>query len=135
LETLRFQKISLCLFPLNIGYATAQTFSGDTAVDMAEIRNIVLEKAQLPIDVQQVSDTTDLDDAGITSLGRMTVILALEDRLQITFPDEIMMRENFSSITAISKTVDALLSKVYRAAVAYIPLDWLDLFTTSSTLA
>ena len=99
-------------------------------MDMAEIRDIVIGEAQLPIDAQQISDTMDLDDAGITSLARMNVILALEDRYQITFPDEMMTRNNFSSISAVSKTVNVVLSKVYAAIAAYIPIGWLDLFAT-----
>ena len=95
-------------------------------MDMTDIRNIVIEEAQLPIEAQQISDTMNLDEAGLTSLARMNVILALEDRYQITFPDEMMTRKNFSSITAMSKTVNAVLSKVYGAIAAYIPLGWLD---------
>lgn len=104
-------------------------------MDMTEIRSIVIGEAQLPLEAQQISDTTDLDAAGITSLARMNVILALEDRYQITFPDEMMTRKNFSSITAVSKTVDAVLSKVYAAIAAYIPFGWLDIFATLPAVA
>lgn len=121
--------------PLNVRYATSRTFSRITAVDMTEIRSIVIGEAQLPMDAQQISDTTDLDDAGITSLARMNVILALEDHFQITFPDEMMTRKNFASISAVSKTVNAVLSKVYAAVAAYIPLGWLDFFETVAIVA
>lgn len=100
-------------------------------MDITEIRSIVIEQAQLPIEAQKISDTMDLDEAGITSLGRMNVILALEDRYQITFPDEMMTRKNFSSITAMSKAVDTVLSKVYGFFAAYIPLGWLEVFATT----
>lgn len=106
-----------------------------TAVDMEEIRNIVIESAQLPINAQQISDKMDLDDAGITSLGRMNVIVALEDRLQINFPDDMMTRKNFSSIDAMSKTVSAVLSKTCGVVSAYIPLDWLGVFSTLPAVA
>ncbi len=99
-------------------------------MNMAEIRNIVIGEAQLPMDAQQISDSMDLDEAGITSLARMNVILALEDHFQITFPDEMMTRTNFSSISAVSKTVNAVLSKFYAAIATYIPVSWFDLFTT-----
>lgn len=104
-------------------------------MDMTEIRSIVIGEAQLPIDAQEISDTMDLDDVGITSLARMNVILALEDRFQITFPDEMMTRKNFSSISAMSKAVDAVLSKVYAAIAAYIPLGWFDVFETVAVAA
>lgn len=120
---------------LKLGYATTRTLFEDMAVDMAEIRSIVIGEAQLPIDAQQISDTMDLDAAGITSLGRMNVILALEDRYQITFPDEMMTRKNFSSITAVSKTVNAVLSKVYGAIAAYLSLGWLDVLVTLTVTA
>lgn len=95
-------------------------------MDVTEIRNIVIGEARLPIDAQQISDSTDLDDVGLTSLGRMNVILALEDRYQITFPEEMMTRNNFSSISAVSKTVDAVLSKVYACLFACLPLTWIE---------
>ncbi|MFT3929322.1 MAG: acyl carrier protein [Spongiibacteraceae bacterium] len=104
-------------------------------MDIAEIRNIVIEEAQLRIDAQTISDTTDLDDAGITSLGRMNVILALEDRFQITFPDEMMTRKNFASITAVSKTINALVSKVCGVIATYIPIGWLDFLETAAIVA
>ncbi len=104
-------------------------------MDMEEIRNIVIETAQLPMNAQQISDNMDLDDAGITSLGRMNVILALEDRLQINFPDDMMTRKNFSSITAMSRTVDTVLSKACGVVSTYIPLDWLGFFTTLPAVA
>lgn len=81
-------------------------------MDIKEIRSIVIEEALLPIEAQQISDTMNLDEAGITSLGRMNVILALEDRFHITFPDEMMTRHNFASISAMSRTVDTLLCRV-----------------------
>ena len=104
-------------------------------MDMEEIRNIVIETAQLPMNAQQISDNMDLDEAGITSLGRMNVILALEDRLQINFPDDMMTRNNFSSITAVSKTVKSVLSKACGVVSTYIPLDWLGFFTTVPVVA
>lgn len=89
-------------------------------MDKAEVRNIVIREAQLSMDAQQISDTLSLDDAGITSLARMNIILALEDRFQITFPDEIMTRNNFASIAAISKTVDGVLFKTYGSVGVHI---------------
>lgn len=119
----------------NLGYATTRTFFEGAVVDLAEIRSIVIGEAQLPVEAQQISDTMDLDDAGLTSLARMNVIIALEDHFQITFPDEMMTRKNFSSITAMSKAVNEVLSKVYGFFVAYIPLGWLDLFETVAIAA
>lgn len=104
-------------------------------MDTEEIRNLVIETAQLPVNAQQISDNMDLDEAGITSLGRMNVILALEDRLQITFPDDMMTRTNFSSITAMSKTVRSVLSKTFGVISTSIPLDWLGFFTTVPAIA
>lgn len=104
-------------------------------MDIEEIRSIVIETAQLPVNAQQISDNMDLDDAGITSLGRMNVILALEDRLQINFPDDMMTRKNFSSISAMSKAVKTVLSKACGVVSSYIPLDWLGFFTTLPAVA
>lgn len=90
-------------------------------MDMADIRSIVIREAQLSMDAQKISDTMSLDDAGITSLARMNIVLALEDHFQITFPDEVMTRNNFASIAAVSKTVNDVLFKTYGGVGAYMP--------------
>ncbi len=89
-------------------------------MDIVEIRSIVIKEAKLSLDALQISDSMDLDDAGMTSLARMNVILALEDHFQITFPDEMMTRDNFASIAAVSKTVAEVLSKPHERVGAYI---------------
>lgn len=101
-------------------------------MDIAEIRSIVIREAQLPLDARQISDTTSLDDAGITSLARMNVILALEDHFHITFPDEMMTRNNFASITAVSKTVNEMLIHARENNGSCIPLGGLNLNPTIS---
>jgi len=76
-----------------------------------EIRDLVLTQARLPQGSESVSDTTNLNDAGLTSLARINVIIAIEDHYQITFEDELLTRENFKDIQSISKLVKQLLSK------------------------
>ena len=76
-----------------------------------EIRDLVLAQARLPLSAASVSDVTNLDEAGLTSLARINMIIAIEERYEITFDDELLTRENFKNIQSISRLVKNLVSK------------------------
>lgn len=57
------------------------------------------------IDVRRINADADLFDAGMTSHASVKLMLALEDEFDIEFPDEMLQREFFSSIGAISSCV------------------------------
>lgn len=81
-----------------------------SAADTAVIREILSQHARMGIDVATVDDTFDLHSCGLTSLATVSVMLALEDRFDIEFPESMLGRETFRSIANIQEAVDALLS-------------------------
>jgi acyl carrier protein len=73
-----------------------------------EIRQIIQEHGRLPIDVGMLSEDADLYQAGMTSHASVNVMLALEDRFDIEFPDRMLTRSVFESIAAIASALDEL---------------------------
>jgi acyl carrier protein len=62
----------------------------------------------IPFNVDQLADDTDLYAAGLTSLMSVDVMLAVEQRFGIMFPDELLTRRTFSSIRALRDVVAGL---------------------------
>jgi acyl carrier protein len=79
--------------------------SGDTKV---EIRRVLSEHARLPVDVDTLSDETDLFASGMTSHASVNLMLALEDAFDLEFPDRMLTRAVFESIGSISAAIDEL---------------------------
>jgi acyl carrier protein len=75
---------------------------------------IIEQHARLPVKVETLSDDTDLYVAGMTSHASVSVMLALEDEFDIEFPDAMLKRSVFASITAIGSAISELQA---RAAV------------------
>ena len=57
------------------------------------------------VDVSRICADADLFDAGMTSHASVKLMLALEDAFDIEFPDEMLQREFFSSVSSISQCV------------------------------
>ena len=66
-----------------------------------EIRAILREHGRLAVDVSSLGDESNLYDAGLTSHASVTLMLALEERFDIEFPDRMLRRGAFASIAAI----------------------------------
>jgi acyl carrier protein len=79
-----------------------------------EIRSIIRDHARLPVDVESLAAHADLYQAGMTSHASVNVMLALEDRFDIEFPDHMLKRSVFESIAAI----DAALRELQVSAAA-----------------
>jgi len=67
-----------------------------------EIRQIINDHGRLPTDVTSLSDDADLYTAGMTSHASVSVMLALEDHFDVEFPDHMLKRSVFESISAIA---------------------------------
>jgi acyl carrier protein len=78
-----------------------------------DIRQVVATHARLPVDVGTVSDGADLFEAGMSSHASVNLMLALEDHFDVEFPDTMLTRGVFQSISAIE---GALLELQRRAA-------------------
>jgi acyl carrier protein len=75
---------------------------------VADIRGVLAEQARLPVDPGSLGVDEDLFGAGMTSHASVNVMLALEDRFDIEFPDAMLTRDAFSSIGAIASAVSSL---------------------------
>ena len=69
------------------------------------IREIVAKQGRLSVDVFALEETSDLYAAGLTSLATVGIMLALEDRFDIEFPESMLSRKTFGSVASITEAV------------------------------
>ena len=74
-----------------------------------EIRAIVARHARLTVDIDDLSDESDLYHAGLTSLTTVNLMLALESHFNADFPDHLLSRKTFSSIRSLSEAIEEAL--------------------------
>jgi acyl carrier protein len=55
-----------------------------------------------------IGETDDLYAAGLTSLATVAVMLALEDKFNVEFPEGMMGRRTFKSIDSIAAAITQL---------------------------
>jgi acyl carrier protein len=73
-----------------------------------KIREILRQHGRLSTDVSALPENGDLYEAGMTSLASVNVMLALEGQFDIEFPDRMLKRSVFQSISAISAAIEEL---------------------------
>ena len=73
------------------------------------IRTVLAEHARLVVDVGGLGDDADLYRAGLTSHASVNVMLALEDEFDVEFPERMLRKRTFESVTAIREALDELL--------------------------
>jgi len=84
--------------------------SDRAADDIAtKIRLILKEHGRLGTDANALAATDDLYSAGMTSHANVNVMLALESEFEVEFPDDMLKRGTFDSISSIRKAVSSLL--------------------------
>jgi acyl carrier protein len=71
-----------------------------------EIREILSQHGRMAVEPLQESD--DLYNAGLTSLATVAVMLALEDKFNVEFPDNMIGRRTFKSIESIAEAIKQL---------------------------
>jgi acyl carrier protein len=82
--------------------------SGD--VEMNEtIRGLLAKVGGLPVSVTELEDNADLYAAGLSSFASVQLMLAIEEQFDIEFPDNLLNRKSFASISAIEATVTQIL--------------------------
>jgi acyl carrier protein len=74
----------------------------------AQICLVLDEHARLPIGASSLDPDADLFNAGMSSHASVSVMLALEDRFDFEFPDQMLTRNVFATIGAISAAVREL---------------------------
>jgi acyl carrier protein len=79
----------------------------DTLTD--DIRAILREHGRLAVDVAGLSDRSSLYEAGLTSHASVNLMLALEERFNVEFPERMLRRGSFASICAIRTGLEELI--------------------------
>lgn len=74
----------------------------------ARTRQVLQAHSRLGDAIAELADDADLYAAGMTSHASVEVMLALEEAFDIEFPDRMLRREVFASISAISEAVAEL---------------------------
>lgn len=65
------------------------------------IRRALTDHAKLRVPVTAITDTDNLYDLGLNSHASVNVMLAIEDALDVEFPDELLRKSTFESIDSI----------------------------------
>ena len=73
-----------------------------------KIRRILKDHAKLSRDVEGLAEDADLYQAGMTSHASVNVMLALEGEFDFEFPDHMLKRSVFESISAIRGAIEEL---------------------------
>lgn len=74
----------------------------------ARIRQVIREHGHLPVDVSTLDDDADLFQAGMTSHASVNVMLGLESAFDLEFPDGMLKRSVFQSVSAIAAALGEL---------------------------
>jgi acyl carrier protein len=72
------------------------------------IRSVLAEHAKLDVAVDSLSDEASLYEAGLSSLSTVNVMLAIEDALEVEFPESMLNRRTFESIASIADALSEL---------------------------
>jgi len=73
-----------------------------------KIRTILTEHGRFPINVATIGDDEDLFAAGMTSHASVNVMLALEEEFDMEFPESMLNKGTFESVTAIRTALAGL---------------------------
>lgn len=74
----------------------------------SDVREVLRAHARIPVDIDTLDDGADLYQAGMSSHASVNVMLALEDTFDIEFPDNMLKREVFESVTQIALAIGSL---------------------------
>ena len=72
------------------------------------IRQVIQDHGHLPVDVATLGDDADLFQAGMTSHASVNLMLGLEAAFDIEFPDAMLKRSVFQSVSAIAAALEQL---------------------------
>lgn len=73
------------------------------------IRTVLAQHGRLAQDAGALAESTDLYQAGLTSHASVNVMLALESAFDVEFPDQMLTRSVFSSVSAIHGALSQLI--------------------------
>lgn len=72
------------------------------------VRQIIKQHGRLPADLESLGDEADLYQAGMTSHASVNLMLALEAAFDVEFPDSMLKRTVFQSVSSINEALRTL---------------------------
>jgi acyl carrier protein len=75
-----------------------------------QVREILRTHGRLHVDAGSLRDTDDLFRAGLSSHANVTVMLALEEAFGVEFPDEMLRKATFGSLSSIREAICELMA-------------------------
>ena len=72
------------------------------------IRRVLAQHGRLNSDAQSLDAASSLYGAGLTSHASVNVMLAIEDELDIEFPEHLLRRSTFESIDSLSMAIESI---------------------------
>lgn len=83
--------------------------SSDVIIDTLErVEQIIIAYGELGANQEKINPNDDLFKLGMSSRASVGVMLALENEFDIEFPDAMLRRDVFESISAISRAIESL---------------------------
>lgn len=86
------------------------TMTDITAID-AQIRTVLKDHARLSKDAMTLDVNEDLYQAGMTSHASVNVMLGLEGAFDVEFPDHMLKRNVFNTVSSIRSAVVELIGE------------------------
>lgn len=80
-----------------------------------KIRELLAKHGGLPVAVEEIAEDSDLYAAGLSSFASVQIMLAIEEAFDVEFPDNLLNRKSFQSISAITRTVESLVGNAEAA--------------------
>jgi len=77
----------------------------------AGVREVLGARGKLPVGIDTVGAQDSLYDAGMTSHATVKVMLGLENRFDVEFPDELLQRSVFDQVATIADAIEKLLAE------------------------
>jgi acyl carrier protein len=74
------------------------------------IRQVIQAHGRLPVDLATLDNDADLFQAGMTSHASVNLMLGLEAEFDVEFPDAMLKRSVFQSVSAIAAALGQLRS-------------------------
>ncbi|MGD0053927.1 MAG: acyl carrier protein [Acidimicrobiales bacterium] len=72
------------------------------------VREVLETHGRMPVSPSTLGDDDDLYDNGLSSHASVNVMLALEDAFDVEFPDALLRKGTFQTISAISEALASM---------------------------
>lgn len=78
------------------------------ATTLATLKELVVEHVKTLESVDQVANDSDLGELGLDSFSGLNLLLDMEDRFEVSFPEEYLTAEVFSSPMTLAAAIRSL---------------------------